>query len=107
MPDYKASTLSGSTYTRAHHVYVGNPLDGKKTVAFHEEQVILLDGETITRETGKVDAEFTTDTAGTVFAIVNPETGEPTEATATYAQVYVLLHSLYLHLALLRDGAQS
>jgi hypothetical protein len=41
-----------------------------------------------------------------LFPLVNPETGEPLGQTMTHAQLYVALHSLYMHLAQERDAAQ-
>jgi hypothetical protein len=105
MPNYKQTTLAGTAYTRASSVAVANPLTGVKAINFFEEQVVNLGDEVMLRPQGGFQEPFTTENATTEFPLVNPETGEPIGQTATYMDLYVTLHSLYLHLAQRRDAA--
>ncbi len=105
MADYKQTTLAGTAYTRASSVTVANPLTGTKAINFFEEQVVNLGDEVMIRPQGGFQEAFTDENAGAEFPLLNPHTSEPLGATATYAQLYVTLHSLYLHLAKRRDAA--
>ena len=105
MADYKQTTLAGTAYTRAVSVTVANPLTGVKAINFFEEQVVNLGAEVLMRPQGGFQEAFTTENANSEFEMLNPETGEPLGQTATYAQLYGMLHSLYLHLAVRRDAA--
>lgn len=107
MADYKQTTLAGTAYTRASSIVVDNPLTGVKGVNFIEEQVINLGDEVMQRPQGGFHEPFTEENSGTEFPLRNPQTGEPLDATATYAQLYVMLHSLYFYLANRRDEAAT
>lgn len=72
-----------------------------------EEQVVNLEGESIQRQRGGVQEPFTAENAGEEFQLINPETGEQLGATASYQETYVMMHSLYLHLATKRDALQA
>lgn len=102
--NYKQSAVTGETWQRAVRVVVENPYEGGvPAVTFVEEQLINLPGEVITRASGSVSEPFTPANAGEVFNLVHPETGAVL-GTATYQDVYVMLHSLYLHVAAKRDA---
>ncbi len=105
MTDYKQTTLAGTAYTRANAVTVANPLTGVKAINFFEEQVVNLGDEVMLRPQGGFQEPFTDDNAGTEFPLLNPQDSTPLGATATYTELYVMLHSLYLHLAKRRDEA--
>jgi hypothetical protein len=105
MSDYKQTTLAGTAYTRACAISIANPLTGVKAINFSEEQIVNLGDETIIRPQGGFQEPFTAENAGTEFALINPVDGTPLGATATYQQIYVMMHSLYFHLATLRDVA--
>ena len=105
MADYKETTLAGTAYTRANGITIANPLTGVKAINFSEEQVINLGNETIIRPQGGFQEPFTQDNAGTEFPLVNPLDGTPLGMNASYAEVHVMLHSLYFYLAQKRDAA--
>lgn len=102
--DYRQQTAEATTWRRARQVVIANERDAVPSVVFKEEDVVrLISGE-----------EYRTPSAGFVagtfnpteqFPLVNPSTGETTGTTATHADLYVLLHSLYLHLAAQRDAS--
>lgn len=107
MPNYKETNVTGTSYVRANEVTVRNVLDGYKGIMYVEEEVSIL-GEKIMRENvGALHQEFTAENASTEFPLLNPVTNEPIGATATFQEVYVLLFSLYYHMAALRDAANE
>ena len=105
MPDYKETTVAGTAYTRAHQVVVANPSVGTKAISFYEEQVINLADEQIIRQQGGVQEPFTADNASEEFDLINPLDGTPLGLTMEYKDVHVAMHSLYYHVAAMRDAA--
>lgn len=118
MANYKETNLAGNSYIRAHRVEVING-ELEKAIYYVEQKVINLDdGEVIRRDAGVVGSQFTPENASTQFKILNPATGAPVkeydpdtgseiEMTSTYQEVYTLLYSLYLHIAVERDAAEA
>lgn len=104
--NYKETTVTGSSWVRANSVTVHNPLGGTGAIRFNEERVIVLEDKTISEPVGSVQDRLTEDKRSKVFDLKHPETLEVV-GQATYEQVYLLLHSLYLHLAAERDYSQS
>lgn len=102
MPNYKETTVSGNSYTRAHRVIINNKYQATPTISFQEEEVLNVNGQVIQQQKESVNESFTDPSA--VFPLVDPTTGASL-GDSTYGQVYVLLHSLYLHLAARRDAA--
>ena len=114
--NYKETTLSGTSWTRCRTVVITNPLAGTgpidpstnapfgPTANFHEEKVISIDGKQTTVDAGSCRKAF--DPAATI-PLLNPETGEPTGATVTHAELYAILFSLYMQTAVERDGASG
>ena len=54
---------------------------------------------------GAIHQEFTPENASTEFTMLDPVTNEQIGSTATFQDVYVLLFSLYNHMAAARDAA--
>lgn len=107
MQNYKETAVSGTSYIRAREVTITNTLGGYKGIMFCEEEVSVF-GEKIMRENvGAIHQEFTPENASTEFQLLNPVTNEPIGATATYQDVYILLFSLYYHMAAQRDAANE
>lgn len=106
MADYRQSTVSGHAWTRAYSVTLLNPINEASTAIFSEEDVVALgDGKHIKQPAGACSDEFTAANAGESFDLVHPVTGQVV-GTATYQDVYVLMASLYMHVALKRDAAE-
>lgn len=105
MPDYKQTTISGTSWQRAWRVECENPLDGQRQITFHEEQVLNAAGQTVRTPAGSVSVRFDLQNALATFPLLDPDTGAQL-GTATYAQVYRMLHSLYTHAATQRDAQQ-
>lgn len=105
MPDYKQTTINGTTWQRAWRVECENPLQGQRKITFHEEQVLNAGNQQIRTPAGSVSVQFDLLNALTTFPLLDPDTGAQV-GTATYAQVYRMLHSLYIHTAAQRDAQQ-
>lgn len=102
MAEYKEVAVAGRKRMRSHRVVASNPASGVRSIRFDEEWLTELDdGRFINEPAGSITRDFIDPDA--VFDVLNPETGEVV-GQANYLQVYVLLHSLYMHLALERDG---
>ena len=106
MPDYRSSTEEATTHRRAFAVHLQNPYGDPagSGILFEEEDVLVIGDRTIKITTGNVGSGFM---PGETFALLDPTTGAPTGATASHLDVYVLLNSLYIDLALKRDAAEA
>lgn len=104
MSNYKQSEITGESWQRAARVVIENPRNGVPAITFIEEKVIV-NGEEIIVPAGSVSEPFLPENYLEEFPLYHPETGEIV-GSATYQDVYVILHNLYLHVAAKRDGAQ-
>jgi hypothetical protein len=103
MSDYKESSLTGNKWQRAHTVNIYNSYGGIPWVKFVEEIITnLSDGQILHSPVGELQAEFTDPT--TTFNLVSPVDNETIVGSATYGELHVMLHSLYFHLASIRDS---
>lgn len=109
MSNYREAALTGSKWLRSHWVVIENPLLGEKAITFHEQTVKQTsDGAMEFEGAGALRQALVDPTIP--FALRSPVDDSPytnpdgSPVTMTYAQVQVALHSLYLHLASLRDG---
>lgn len=105
--NYNESSIAGTKWRRSFRVQIDNPYQGTPRVFFHEEDCIsLVNNEVIKIGAGGVAVEFD---AAAQFPLVNPWTGEPmtnvdeSPQMASHIEAYILLHSLYIHTATLRD----
>ena len=107
MSNYQQTSITGESWIRAIRVVLENPLIGTPAATFVEERAINLGSETITRPHGNLVEPFITsgDSANITeqFNLLNPETGAVI-GSATYQDVYVILHSLYYHAVSKRDA---
>ncbi len=103
MAEYKESPITGRKRMRSYRVVASNPASGARYIQFDEEWLTELDdGRYINEPAGALRRVF--DTPETQFNLVHPETGDVI-GSVTYLDVYVMLHSLYMHLAVERDNA--
>lgn len=99
---YKETSLTGTQWTRASGATIQNPVSGEKAITFVEETVkALSDGTFVNTMEGTL--RETLANPGEVFELVSPADDTPLGKRATYMDVYVMLHSLYLHIAGKRD----
>jgi hypothetical protein len=103
MPNYNESSVSGTKYTRSNKIVIRNDLKQTPAIYFSEEDVFVIsETEHIAKPAQGVGTPFTPENAETEFALLHPATGTQI-GTAKYQDIYVLLHSLYYHLATQRD----
>jgi hypothetical protein len=109
MAKYKKGSVAGETWTRSFQVIINNEYGKMPTIRYDEEDMIQLgDGKVISNRQGdNITYPFNLEEAGTSFRLKNPLTDEYVDAYATYQDVFVLMHSLYFHLADLRDRGTS
>jgi hypothetical protein len=109
MANYKESQVSGTSWTRSYRVELENPLNDIPRIIFAEEDVYLINGETVTKEIIRhpvYSAQDNLSDPTVAFDILSP-VDDSVVGTATYQDVYVLLYSLYQALAIRRDIAKA
>ena len=104
MANYKETTGSGTSWTRANRVMILNPLESDipKQISFFEETVAIIGDTTIKSESGYAVAYYSPDKP---IDLLNPQTGESTGKTITQAEVYQAIYSMYIAAAQARDLA--
>lgn len=106
MPEYLESSVSGLSWRRASQLSFFNPSDKPPYVEIAEEDVVRV-GDKITAKPAAGITKVVTDLTP-VFQLRNPQTNEVIpDAYANYEQLYVLLFSLYWHLAEERDNTSN
>lgn len=110
MPDYRESTAPATTWQRASSITIHNPLlnPENRRVEFHEDSVVKVNDQVVAQTPvggpmGLRRAFNPTDS----FDLVDPATGAPMGRAATHAELYVMLHSLYLWEAKARDEREA
>lgn len=104
---YKEETVE--VYTRASDIMITNPLPSAglpPQIRFNEERAVKQpDGELVSLGgfSGVCQLALTPDTASTSFDLLHPETNAVL-GSATYQDLQVMLYSLYIHAADLRDN---
>jgi|TARA_R110000823_G_scaffold101061_1_gene217300 hypothetical protein len=107
MSNYKESQQSGSVYTRASSISIGNGLENKSIQFIEEEVFVAENGDMLSKPVlSNLSEKLTIENMGTTFPIINPMTGEDTGTESSYVDFQVLLHSLYLFLAERRDATE-
>lgn len=102
MPNYKQSTVAGTTWQRCQQVVLDNPLGAIPTIRFDEQEVIALGGQEIKRSAGSLSLPFD---PALPIPLRDPSTGALTGDASTYGAVYVLIYSAYMAAAEARDAA--
>lgn len=102
--NYKQALLTGEAWNRFNHIDCNNGHGQVPTIRFDEERRILLaDGSSIGTPVRSIERAFV-DPAAT-FPVYDVATGEIIPgATATHGQLYTLLYSLGMTLALEEDA---
>jgi hypothetical protein len=105
MAKYNESTVQGESWTRSFQIVGSNEYGATPSIRFDEEDVIALSGGKVanSRTGSSVATLLTAENALTEFQLRNPETDEYIDAYAKYQDLFVLIHSLYFHLAKERD----
>ena len=102
MANYKESNVTGVTWQRCNRIDIRNPYEEAKFAVFLEEEITDLGNDKIVKSpAGQILADFID--PSTEVNLINPETGESLDISITYQDIYIVLHSLYIQLATLRD----
>lgn len=113
--NYKETNLAGTSWTRCKSITITNPLAGesplpgvipvlKPIALFYEESITqLAEGTTFKRDLGYCSTEFN---PVSTIALIDLDTGNPTGENITHAELYRILYSLYMQVALARDVVQ-
>lgn len=104
MPNYKETSITGTSYTRAHKVVCDNSEDERRIQFFEQRVFALPGGERMVVPSGACAQALTPDNGGTEF-VLRDSNGDPTSETRTYADAYIMLMSLYYHVAAERDAS--
>lgn len=105
--NYKESAVTGTRWTRAVEVKITNYINQTPTLSFREENVIQL-GDNISIERSGYMPEIVCSFDPTLpIPLINPETGKSLNKLITHEELYVILHSLYIQQATLRDKSQA
>lgn len=102
MSEYKETTINGSSYQRGRTLVFENPINSTPSVLVVEERVTRLADRIILEPAGEIRRSVPD--LSVEFQLRNPMTNELIGGTSTYQDLYVLLFSLYWHLAELRDA---
>lgn len=94
------------TFVRSRLITIDNPNGLDPQITYLEEKIQRETGQPDVSlgDVGSLSKTLTAGNAATSFDLVNPIDGTPLGTTATYADIQVLLHSLYFHLATERDN---
>jgi len=87
-------------YKRSNNITFNNELNARPQVTFHE-QYATVDGEAVDGRVGSCSLVMPTEEDAT-FPLEHPITGDPL-GEASFQSLQIMLHSLYLHVAAIRD----
>lgn len=105
MPNYKETTISGTSWRRTKSVLIDNTYQKTPFLVFEEEDIFQVNNNYISKPTMPSDGRLAIDfNPEATIPLLDPSTGQPTGATMTHADLYVALNSLYMQLADLRDN---
>ena len=85
--------IAGEAYARCNQVIIDNRLGYPPAITFGQETVIGTGTGELHMPMAPIGLTF--DPAAQI-AVINPETGEPTGATVTQAEIYGLVYSAYI-----------
>lgn len=85
--------LSGESYARCHQVVVDNRLGAQPRITFAQERIAEVGSQTLHVPLPPATMDFD---PGAIIPLLDPDTGEPTGASMTQAEAYVLLYSAYV-----------
>lgn len=99
--NYKGIEIAGEAWHRSNGVNIQNKYNTIPTIEFYEEKIVQAGNDILATTTGTLKESLTSPL--TEFEILDPDTGISVGQKAQYKDIYILLHSLYIHLATLRD----
>lgn len=108
MTDYKETQVTGeiTQWKRTNVMVIDNILNKIPSILFHEEIATRLpDGSTFTKPDGAVKLEMTDMEAS--IQIIDMATGTPKGVSINFKEIYDIVASLYLDLAIKRDVSEG
>lgn len=105
--EYRQTDVVGTSYQRGRTLIFENPRQAAPSLLIVEERVTNTGTRTIVEPAGEIRKEINLADLATTFPLISPQNNELLGQTATYQQLYVLLYSLYWHLAQQRDAQSS
>ncbi len=105
MSNYKEQSSSCVAYTRAPVTTFHNLMDFKGVEFTEERRIEMADGTVYVQPVGILRKAMTPENQDESFVVIDPTTGQNTSTMVSYAEVYAILTSLYLHLGKERDEA--
>jgi hypothetical protein len=105
MPKYNESQIAGESWTRSFQLTGWNEMGNAPGIRFDEELAFSIGGgEVLTAKLNtSVFAVLDGNNSAERFQLRNPVTEEYVDVYSTYEDFFVLVHSLYFHLAQKRD----
>lgn len=103
MPDYHASTVSGSRYRRWRRIVIENPRNALPSATVLEEEIMVVGNEVLERPTANLAIKL--DNPNAVIPLRDPTTWEPTGGSITLGELYAAIGSACWQAALERDAA--
>lgn len=101
--NYQESAVAGTKWKRCVRMVFGNPFGGVPTARFEEEEAIAVGDQTLTSPVHEMFIRpFSAEGS---FPLRDPQTGATTGATMTHTELATVLYSLYMAMAIERDGA--
>jgi len=107
MADYRETSLSGTSWTRARGMYFENPFLGAPSVLIREEEILNLGDRQISQPAGEINLTISESEMTRSIPLRDPETGELTGDSIAVGTVYQALYSFYWAKALERDAAAT
>lgn len=101
MANYKETAISGSEYQRCCEIHIINPVGKTPSVEFKEQKIAVVGDNSIETPVGSIVISFD---PAKIIELRDPQTGDLTGATTTFAEVYTILYSAYIQEALVRDN---
>lgn len=101
MSKYNQQTTTGESWQRCYSVTIENPFNNTPTAIFREEIVVQVGDNTINQPKTVCTLTFNPTAE---FAVLDPQTGQPTGQNMTHQQLYNYIYSLYIKTATDRDN---
>lgn len=101
MPNYKQTSIAGESWVRAYQIIIDNRYGQTPQIVFNEEEIADATTTTFNKHVSHIVESFSDPTK--TFDLLNPVDGTVI-GTVSYQDVYVMLSSLYAHLAAARDA---
>lgn len=103
MPDYYASTVSGSRWRRWRRIVIENPRDALPSALIQEEEIVVLGADDVMERPTETLSILLND-PNAVVHLRDPATWELTGQTITMGELYAALGSVCWQAAMERDN---